>query len=138
MGVWYFTPRVALRLEAEETSWGAGKDPWGIVEFANRAPRGRRLSFVSESVAGLDLVVRDASGRVVSEDPYWFYDSPVTPVPQTQVIHPGAAYLHPVRLLRSVARRAPGPYTVEAVYDLDGVLTRSNRITIQTLPEPSP
>lgn len=136
--VWYFTPKIGLRLILDRASWMALEDPRGVVEITNQAPRGRRIDLLKTSVIGLNLIVTDASGKIITGDRYWFLDSLPPNGPWSRILGPGTTYSMPIYAFRMAEQvhPAPGTYTVEAVYDQGRVHARSNKVMIQYLLRP--
>lgn len=134
LGLWYFTPRLRLRVIPERTTGPYDEVGEGVVEITNLAPR-RAMLVHQASLLDLDIVVRDERGEVISRHPYWAFDSPIWPDPPRTLLKWGEAHREPVNLFRTLlpARPAPGTYTVEAVYHGAGA-ARSDRVTIRVLP----
>ena len=132
--VWYFTPRLQIRLIPGKSSGTYDELGEAVVEITNRAPRPIRLPHQA-GLLGLDLVVTDARGNVVTPYPYWHRISPVWPEPRDHTLRWGESHREAVHLFGSATGGLPpGTYTVEATYTNGAVGARSEKVTVRVLP----
>jgi hypothetical protein len=113
---------VLCRLRAKTGGRTAGSGLAGEVELENIASSALAISVRSSPLQHLNLIVKDAEGRVVSVGHYGNLFSP-GPEERTFLLQPGEKYLANVSLLGTVPAesRRPGTYTVQAVYEYDSV-----------------
>jgi hypothetical protein len=80
----------------------------------------------------LNLVVTDATGSVLSEGHYGDIFSPRGRI-DTLRLAPGAKYHHLVSLLETVPqeKQVPGRYTVQAVYEYNGLTVVSEPLAVE-------
>ncbi len=104
----------------------------GEVELTNLSPDVLEIQFRTSPLQYLNLVVLDASGEVVSQGFYGDFFSPLAE-PYTLRLKPGEKYVGPVHLLGNVpeAKRLPGVYTVQAVYEYNGLKTVSEPLQVE-------
>jgi hypothetical protein len=80
----------------------------------------------------LNLIVKDAAGNIVSEGHYGDRFSPLGSR-YTFRLEPGQTYTHNVSLLGTVpeAKRLPGKYSVQAVYEAKGLTAVSFPLDVE-------
>ena len=124
--------KLTCRLRKKTTGRAAGSPTAGEVELENTS--GEVLEIVSHfsPFQYLDIVVRDASGRVLSEGHYGDIFSPMENA-YVWRLQPGEKLLHPVSLTAAVPQEkiAPGEYTVQAVYEHNGLRAVSEPFRFQ-------
>jgi hypothetical protein len=112
-------PALACRLRKRQPHNGRRRvsSTAGEVELENKADAPIEIELQMSPFQYLNLIVRDASGSVVSEGFYGNLFSPVE-VPYTLRLQPGETYVGPVSLLGNVPleKQRAGRYTVQAIY----------------------
>ncbi len=132
-GIWYFTPRLEVRLVLDKTT-GTHDEFFGAVAIENRAPRPFALPHQG-ALLGLDLVVIDSRGNVVTTYPYWHRISPVWPEPRLHVLRWGEVHSEEAHLFGSApVDLPPGTYTIGAIYANGSMVARSEKVTVRLLP----
>src|SRR5947209_7282942 len=94
----------------------------GEVELENASPNVLAIENEMHPLQYLNLVVTDATGTVLSVGSYGDIFSPRGRI-DTLRLAPGAKYSHTVPLLGTLPqeKRLPGTYTVQAVYECNGL-----------------
>src|SRR5437868_5709060 len=112
---------LACRLRPRQRSRGPSAVA-GEVELQNTSLNVLEIEVRSSPLQYLDLIVTDAAGAVVSQSHYGDLFSPLAE-PYTLRIQPGDSFTAPVSLLGNVpaARQQPGQYTVQAVFEYNGL-----------------
>src|SRR5689334_17479272 len=89
----------------------------GEVELENTSAMAMEIQVKSSPLQYLNLMVVDASGRVISESFYGDLFSPLVK-PYSLRLEPGEKYTGPVHLLGNVPKekQQPGVYIVQAIY----------------------
>src|SRR6266508_6134680 len=111
-------PRLTCRLRKKTTGRVAQSPAAGEVELENTSGGVVEIESQFSPLQYLNLIVKDSSGRVMSEGYYGDIFSPMAE-PYTWRLQPGEKYTGPVHLLGTVpdAKCVPGTYTVQAVYE---------------------
>jgi hypothetical protein len=109
----------------------------GEVEIENVSPDAIEIQVAMHPLQYLDLLIRDAAGAFVPAAPYGHLFSP-RETPYVLRLAPGEKYTHNVSLLGTVpeAEQLPGTYSVQAVYEYNGMKAISASLTVE-LPVPS-
>ncbi len=104
----------------------------GEIELENSSPSVLAIETDMHPLQYLNLVVTDASGGVLSEGHYGDIFSPRGRTDTLQLA-PGAKYNHLVSLLGTLpqAKRVPGTYSVQAVYEYNGLRAVSEPLTVE-------
>jgi hypothetical protein len=104
----------------------------GEIELENASPTVLAIETEMHPLQYLNLVVTDASGTVLSEGHYGDIFSPRGRI-ETLRLAPGTKYHHNVSLLGTVPpeKRSPGTYTVQAVYEYQGLRAVSEPLTVE-------
>ena len=102
------------------------------AEFENASPNVLEIESDRHPLQYLNLVVMDESGSVLSEGYYGDLFSPRGEI-DTLRLEPGAIFRHIVSLLGGVpsARQLPGTFTVQAVYEYNGLETVSEPLAVK-------
>jgi len=108
----------------------------GEVEIENISPAVIEIEVGMHPLQYLDLVIKNATGKIVPGAPYGHLFSP-RDVPYILRLAPGEKYTHNVSLLGTVAEsdQLPGVYSVQAVYEYNGMKAISAPLTVE-LPVP--
>jgi hypothetical protein len=103
----------------------------GEIELENSSPDVLEIATDMHPLQYLHLVVTDARGTVLSEGHYGDIFSPRGRV-ETLRLMPGAKFHHPVSLLATIPqeKRVPGTYTVQAVYEYNGLKAVSEPLVV--------
>ncbi len=104
----------------------------GEIELENSSPRVLEIETDRHPLQYLHLVVTDAHGKVLSEGHDGDIFSPRGKI-DTLRLTPGAKYHHLVSLLETLpqARQVSGTYTVQAVYEYQGLKVVSEPLTVE-------
>jgi hypothetical protein len=104
----------------------------GEFELENVSPAVIEIPVKTSPLQHLNLVVRDARGTVVTEGFYGDLFSPLAE-PYTLRLQPGEKYTGPVSLLGNVPKTKlqPGTYTVQAVYEYNGLKAVSEPLGVE-------
>jgi hypothetical protein len=104
----------------------------GEVELENGSPLAIEIEVRTSPLQYLNLIVTNGEGRVVSDSFYGDLFSPLDE-PYTLRLQPGQKYSAPVGLLGNVseANQHPGIYTVQAVYEYNGLRSVSNPLQVE-------
>jgi hypothetical protein len=104
----------------------------GEIELENSSPDVIEITTDRHPLQYLNLVVTDASGSVLSEGHYGDVFSPRGSI-DTLRLTPGAKYHHVISLLETLPqqKRLPGTYTVQAVYEYDGLTVVSEPLAVE-------
>jgi hypothetical protein len=125
---------LACRLRVKQAEEGRRPQPPGSgeVELENTSSAPIQIELQMSPLQYLNLIVKDAAGKVVSEGHYGDRFSPVAE-PYAFRLEPGQKYTHNVALLGTVpeAKRLPGRYTVQAVYQARGLTAASAPLALE-------
>lgn len=104
----------------------------GEIELENSSPHVLEIKTEMHPLQYLNLVVKDARGRIHSEGHYGDIFSPRGKI-DTLRLAPGAKYQHIVSLLGTLPekKRLPGKYSVQAVYDYNGLRAVSEPLAVE-------
>ncbi len=104
----------------------------GEIEIENASADVLEIEIDRHPLQYLNLVVTDQSGSILSEGHYGDTFSPRGRI-DTLRLTPGATYHHIVSLLGTVpeAKRLPGMYSVQAVYDYNGFRAISELLVVE-------
>jgi len=123
---------LVCRLRKKTTGRAAHIPTAGEVELENVSSEVLEIDVHTSPLQYFDLIVTDATGRVVSE---LFYGDLFSPLeePYTLRLRPGEKYLGPVGLLGNVpeGKRSPGRYTVQGVFDYKGLRATSDPLPVE-------
>jgi hypothetical protein len=108
----------------------------GEVEIENVSPNVVEIKGTMHPLQYLNLVILDERGRPVPAAPYGNLFSP-RERPYVLRLAPGESYTHNVSLLGTIApdKQVPGTYTVQAVYEYEGMEAVSEPLCVQ-IPAP--
>jgi hypothetical protein len=123
--------RLRLRVGRHGSSPSAGE-----VEIENVSPDVIEIEVTIHPLQYLEVVISDAAGDLVPAAPYGHLFSP-REAPYLLRLAPGEKYTHPVSLLGTVLQEKllPGPYTVRAVYEYDGLKAVSDPLAVDVADE---
>jgi hypothetical protein len=127
-------PVLACRIRKKTHGRMAHSPLAGEVELENISGTRLEISVKMTLFQYLDLIVRDESGKVISEGYYGDIFSPLEKV-YTIRLQPGEKYIGPVSLLGNVApeKQRPGNYTVQAVFEYNGLRALSEPFPVSLL-----
>jgi hypothetical protein len=102
------------------------------VEIENVSPDVIEIEVTMHPLQYLNLVIRDGTGNPVFAAPYGHIFSP-REVPYVLRLMPGEKYTHNVSLLGTVPeeKQLSGTYTVQAVYEYNGLRAVSESLQMQ-------
>ncbi len=104
----------------------------GEVELENSSANVLEVEVRTSPLQYLDLIVTDAAGNVVSDS---FYGDLFSPLAEPYILRlqPGEKFTAPVSLLGNVpeAKWQPGEYTVQAIYEYNGLRAVSEPLQVQ-------
>ena len=125
-------PKLVCRLRKKTTGRAAASPAAGEVELENTSCGVVEIVSHMSPFQYLDMVFRDASGRVLSDGHYGDIFSPMEK-PHTWRLQPGDKLVHPVSLTGIVPREriVPGEYTVQAVYEYNDLRAVSEPFRFQ-------
>jgi hypothetical protein len=128
---------LVCRLRKKTTGRAAHIPTAGEVELENVSAAPVVIEVYTSALQYLDLVVTDAEGCVVSVSFYGDLFSPLDK-PYTLRLEPGQKYTSPVGLLGNVpeAKQRPGEYTVQAVYEYNGIRAASEPLRLELKARP--
>ncbi len=94
----------------------------GEIELQNVSEEPIEIDVKQSLLQYLDIIVADATGRVISDGFYGDIFSPMER-PYRFRLEPGQQYVGPVNFVGNVPneKRLPGKYTVQAVYQYEGL-----------------
>lgn len=123
-------PDLACRLRQRSLQRGPSPTA-GEVELENTSPHVLEIEVRTSPLQYLNLIVTDATGRVVSD---FFYGDLFSPLgePYTLRLQPGEKFTGPVSLLGNVPEEKwlPGSYVVVAVYEYNGLKAVSEPLSL--------
>jgi hypothetical protein len=104
----------------------------GEVELENASPDVVEIEVRTSPLQYLNLIVLDDVGEIVSERPYGDLFSPLASSYLLR-LQPGEKYTGPVHLLGNVpeGKLRPGVYTVQAVYEHNGMKAISEPLRVE-------
>jgi hypothetical protein len=123
--------RLACRLRPRQLRRGPSAIA-GEVELENTSSTALEIEVRTSPLQYLNLVVTDAAGNVVSDSFYGDLFSPPAE-PYTLRLPPGEKFTAPVSLLGNVpeGKWQPGEYTVQAVFEYNGLRAVSEPLRVQ-------
>jgi hypothetical protein len=104
----------------------------GTIELENASPDVIEIETDRHPLQYLNLVVTDGEGNLLSERHYGDTFSPQGSITAFQ-LPPGATYQHVVSLFATVpeAKRSSGRYSIQAVFDYDGLEVASEPLVVE-------
>jgi hypothetical protein len=109
------------------------------IELENVSPQVIEIETDRHPLQYLNLVVTDERGNVLSEG---YYGDTFSPRGSTATLQlaPGAKYQHVVSLLATVphGKQSPGTYTVQAIYEYNGLGAVSEPLVVELQGDRSP